>query len=54
VTGTGFGRKQCFVGQVGMACGQWRAEGRGERGARPWASKAGGHPKSEIAKIQML
>jgi len=28
---------------------QWRAEG-GRTGRRPRASKAGGHPKSEITK----
>jgi len=30
---------------------QWRAEGGGRTGRWPRASKAGGHPKSEITKI---
>jgi len=31
-----------------MRPGQWRAERGGQTGRRPRASKAGGHPKSEI------
>jgi len=42
--------KVTFVGFNGI---QWRAEG-GRMGRRPRASKSGGHPKSEITKIQML
>jgi len=40
---------------VGLAVmmDEWRAGG-GETGRRPRASKAGGHPKNEIKKIQML
>jgi len=37
------------------AVAQWRAEGGGEgTGRRLRASKAGGHPKSEVTKIKML
>jgi len=33
---------------------QWRAEGGGRTGRRPRASKAGGHPTSEIKQVYML
>jgi len=36
---------------AGQRQGQWRAEGGGRTGRRSRASKAGGHPKSEITKI---
>ena len=37
-----------------LTFGQWRAEGGGRTGRRPRASKAGGHPKSEITNVKML
>jgi len=37
-----------------LRCSQWRADGGGQTGRRPWPSKTGGHAKSEITKIWML